>query len=118
MQVLADAVEGAKSLHQDKIADWLRGHTFKTVMGDIAFGQDGELSVSHSLMVQFQHVTGNGIDRFNTGAQPVILWPAKYKDGDALYPLRFGADVAATALPHKAVTRSRRRRCRQDWGAG
>ena len=48
MQVLADAVEGAKGLDQDKIADWLRTHTFKTVMGDIAFGEDGELSVSHA----------------------------------------------------------------------
>ena len=38
------------------------------------------------MMVQYQHLTGNGIDQFNTGAQPVILWPAKYKDGDALYP--------------------------------
>ncbi len=86
MQVLADAVEGAKGLDQDKIADWLRGHTFKTVMGDIAFGEDGELSVSHSLMVQYQHLTGSDLSQFNTGAQPVILWPAKYKTGDALYP--------------------------------
>jgi branched-chain amino acid transport system substrate-binding protein len=86
MQVLADAVEGAKGLDQGKIADWLRGHTFKTVMGDIAFGEDGELSESHSMMVQYQHLTGSDIGQFNTGAQPVILWPAKYKDGDALYP--------------------------------
>src|SRR5580658_9595780 len=80
MQVLADAVEGAKGLDQGKIADWLRGHTFKTVMGDIAFGEDGELSESHSMMVQYQHLTGSDIGQFNTGAQPVILWPAEYKD--------------------------------------
>jgi branched-chain amino acid transport system substrate-binding protein len=48
MQVLADAVEAAKGLDQDKLADWLRGHTFKTVMGDIAFGEDGEMSESYS----------------------------------------------------------------------
>ena len=47
-KVLADAVEGAKGLDQDKIADWLRGHTFKTVMGDIKFGEDGELAESYS----------------------------------------------------------------------
>ena len=86
MQVLADAVEGAKGLDQDKLADWLRGHTFKTVMGDLAFGQDGELSESFSKMVQYQHLTGNGLDQFNTGNSPVILWPPKYKTGDALYP--------------------------------
>lgn len=86
MQVLANAVEGAKGLDQDKLADWLRGHTFKTVMGDLAFGQDGELSESFSKMVQYQHLTGNGLDQFNTGNSPVILWPPKYKTGDALYP--------------------------------
>jgi branched-chain amino acid transport system substrate-binding protein len=86
MQVLADAVEAAKGLDQDKLADWLRGHTFKTVMGDIAFGEDGEMSESYSKMVQYQHLTGNSLEQFTTGAQPVILWPAEYKTGDALYP--------------------------------
>ena len=86
MQVLADAVEAAKGLDQDKLADWLRGHTFKTVMGDIAFGEDGEMSESYSKMVQYQHLTGNSLEQFTTGAQPVILWPAEYKTGDTLYP--------------------------------
>jgi branched-chain amino acid transport system substrate-binding protein len=86
MQVLADAVEGVKGLDQEKLADWLRSHTFKTVMGDIKFGEDGELAESYSKMVQYQHLTGNDISQFNTGNQPVILWPTKYKTGDALYP--------------------------------
>ena len=38
MQVLQQAVEGAKSLDQQKLADYLRSHTFKTVAGDIKFG--------------------------------------------------------------------------------
>ena len=38
MQVLQQAVEGAKSLDQDKLADYLRSHTFKTIAGDIKFG--------------------------------------------------------------------------------
>ncbi len=86
MTVLADAVEGAHGLDQQKIADYLRSHTFKTIMGDIAFGPDGELSEPHTLMVQYQHLKGNGLDQFNTGDNPVILWPAKYADGKALYP--------------------------------
>jgi branched-chain amino acid transport system substrate-binding protein len=86
MQVLSDAVTGAGGLDQDKIADQLRTRTFKTVMGDIAFGPDGELSEPHDLMVQYQHLSGNSLDQFNSGKQPVILWPAKYADGKALYP--------------------------------
>ncbi len=86
MQVLSDAVTGAGGLDQDKLADYLRATTFKTIMGDIAFGPDGELSEPHDLMVQYQHLSGNALDQFNTGKQPVILWPAKYADGKALYP--------------------------------
>jgi len=86
MQVLAAAVEGAKGLDQDKIADYLRDNTFKTVMGDIKFGEDGELAESHSLMVQFQHLTSNDIDQFKDGKNPIIVWPTKYKDGDVIYP--------------------------------
>ena len=37
-------------------------------------------------MVQYQHIAGNGLDQFNKGDQPVILWPPKYKTGEALYP--------------------------------
>jgi branched-chain amino acid transport system substrate-binding protein len=86
MQVLAAAVEGAKGLDQVKIADYLRDMTFKTVMGDIKFGEDGELAESHALMVQFQHLSGNDIDQFKDGKNPIIVWPAKYKDGDVIYP--------------------------------
>ena len=86
MQTLGAAVEGIKGLDQNKLADYLRDTTFKTVMGDIKFGEDGELAESHAMMVQFQHVTGNDLDQFRDGKNPIILWPAKYKDGDAIYP--------------------------------
>ncbi|HTQ34081.1 MAG TPA: amino acid ABC transporter substrate-binding protein [Stellaceae bacterium] len=86
LTVLGDAVTGAGAVNQDKIADYLRGHTFKTIMGDIAFGEDGELAEPRDLMVQYQHIKGNDIDQFKDGKNPIILWPPKYKDGEALYP--------------------------------
>ena len=86
MQVLAAAVTGAGGLDQQKIADFLRANAFKTVMGDIKFGEDGELAESHSIMVQYQHVTGNDLDQFRDGRNPIIVWPAKYKDGEVIYP--------------------------------
>jgi len=86
MQVLAAAVTGAGGLDQQKIADFLRDNTFKTVMGDIKFGEDGELAESHAIMVQFQHVTGNDLDQFKDAKNPIVVWPAKYKNGDVLYP--------------------------------
>jgi branched-chain amino acid transport system substrate-binding protein len=38
MQVLQQTVEGVHSLDQQKMADYLRSHTFHTVAGDITFG--------------------------------------------------------------------------------
>jgi branched-chain amino acid transport system substrate-binding protein len=86
MQVLGQSITAAGSLDQDKVADDIRTHTFKTVMGDIKFGQDGELAVSRSIFVQYQHLKGHDLDQFKGGKQPVILWPAKYQDGNILYP--------------------------------
>src|SRR6185437_2679298 len=56
LQVLAEAVEGTKGLDQDKLGDYIRTHTFKTVVGDVAFGKNGEWAQSRVLQVQFQHV--------------------------------------------------------------
>ena len=33
-QLLGEAVEGAKSVNDDKLADYLHSHEFKTIMGD------------------------------------------------------------------------------------
>src|SRR5262249_47803854 len=44
MEVLAQAVTATKSLNDDKLADYIRATTFKTVIGDVTFGKDGERS--------------------------------------------------------------------------
>jgi len=85
-QVLAQAVEATKSLDHAKLADYMRGHTFKTVVGDIAFGKDGEWAKSRVFFTQFQHVTGNGMDQFKDTTHEVIVWPKEYKTGDMIYP--------------------------------
>ena len=86
MQVLQQAVEGAKSLDQDKLADYLRGHTFKTVVGDIAFGPTGEWVEPRVLEVQFQGVKANDMEQFRTPNPEVILWPERLKSGKIIYP--------------------------------
>ncbi|MFZ0373812.1 MAG: amino acid ABC transporter substrate-binding protein, partial [Xanthobacteraceae bacterium] len=40
-QVMAQAVEGAKTLDQVKLAAYMHSHSFSTVVGDIKFGKDG-----------------------------------------------------------------------------
>jgi len=86
LQILGDAVEGAKSLDQAKISDYMHGNTFKTIVGDIAFGKDGEWSKSRVLEVQWQGVKGNTLDDFKDAKNEVILEPSDYKTGTVAQP--------------------------------
>ncbi len=86
LQVLGEAVTATKSLDQDKLAAYIRDHTFKTVIGDIKFGENGEWAEPRLLQAQFQHVKGNGVEQFKNPATEVILVPAQYASGKIIYP--------------------------------
>jgi branched-chain amino acid transport system substrate-binding protein len=85
-QVLGEAVEGAKTLDQVKLAAYMHTHSFSTVVGDISFGKDGEWTKSRVVFTQFQHVTANSIDQFKDTSHEVIVWPDQYKSGNLIYP--------------------------------
>jgi branched-chain amino acid transport system substrate-binding protein len=86
LQVLADAVEGTKGLDQDKLADYLRTHTIKTIVGDIKYGPNGEWAEPRVLEVQFHDVTGSGLDQWKDDSRQTILWPSQYATGKVGYP--------------------------------
>ena len=86
MQIIADAIEATKGLDQDKLADYIRKNTFKTVVGDVAFGKKGEWSKARVMTVQFQNITGTDLDQFRDGKGETVLWPDQYKNGDAILP--------------------------------
>jgi branched-chain amino acid transport system substrate-binding protein len=86
LQVLQQAVEGVGSLDQQKLADYIRRHTFKTVAGDITFGPNGEWTESRVLEVQFQNVKGNDVEQFKDPKVEVVRYPPALKDGTLKYP--------------------------------
>ena len=86
MQVLADAVEATHSVEQGKLADYLHAHSFKTVVGDIAFGPDGEWIKPRLLVSQYQNVVGNDLEQFRDFRKQVILWPPELRSGSLAYP--------------------------------
>jgi len=86
LQVLGEAVEGTKSLDQEKLGAYMREHSFATILGDLKFGSNGELAESRVIQTQFQHVKGNGLDQFRETNTEVVLWPPQYKSGDIIYP--------------------------------
>jgi branched-chain amino acid transport system substrate-binding protein len=85
-QTLAQGVEATKGTDQAAIAAWLHSHTVHTVVGDIAFGKDGEWAKSRVFFTQFQHVSGNSLDNFRDTTHEVVVWPDAYKTGDLIYP--------------------------------
>jgi branched-chain amino acid transport system substrate-binding protein len=85
-QVLAQAVEGTKSLDHVKLAEYIHANKFNTVVGEIAYGKDGEWAKSRQFFTQFQGVTGNDLNQFRDTKRHVIVWPAEYKTGDVIYP--------------------------------
>jgi branched-chain amino acid transport system substrate-binding protein len=86
LQVLQQAVESTKSLDDAKLGDYIRASTFKTVVGDVKFGAKGEWEKSRVLQVQFQNVKGNDVAQFKDMSTQVVVAPAEYESGKAIYP--------------------------------
>jgi branched-chain amino acid transport system substrate-binding protein len=85
-QVLEQAVKGVGSLDQDKLAKYMHATTFKTIMGDIKFGSDGEWATPRILTIQYQGVKGHDLKQFEKPGIQVILDPPAYKTGTLRYP--------------------------------
>jgi branched-chain amino acid transport system substrate-binding protein len=87
LQVLGQAIEATKSLNDTKLADYMHKATFKTVVGDVKFGADGEWATSRVLQVQFHGITGHGLAQFrHANSVETILTPAQYKTGNVIHP--------------------------------
>jgi len=86
LQVLGQAIQGTKSLADDRLADHIRSSTFKTVVGDVKFGQYGEWAEGRVLQVQFQHIKGNDVGQFKDISTQVVVTPPEYKSGAMIYP--------------------------------
>jgi branched-chain amino acid transport system substrate-binding protein len=85
-QVLEDAITATKSLDDNKLADYIRKSTFKTVVGDVKFGPKGEWAEERTIAVQFQNIKGNTVEDFRDPSKEVVLYPPQFKSGDVIYP--------------------------------
>ena len=86
LDVLGQAISATKSLDDGKLADYIRKTTFKTIVGDVKFGKDGEFAKARVLQAQFRGIKGNGIDQFKDPNVEVVITPAEYKSGNIIYP--------------------------------
>ena len=89
LELLADAITATKSIDDNKIADYLRSHTMKTIMGDITFGKGakGEWAKSRMLQVQYHDIKqGAGLETWKGMDYQVVLTPADLKTGSVIFP--------------------------------
>ncbi len=85
-QVLGAAVEATRNFDHGNIADYMRTNKFATVVGEIAFGKDGEWARPRSIVTQWQNLTGNDLGQLTDAKKWVVVWPPEHKNGELVYP--------------------------------
>jgi branched-chain amino acid transport system substrate-binding protein len=84
LSALEQAVNAAKSIEDDKVAEAYRKTTFKTIMGDWSYGPGGEWTKSGMMQVQYHDIkegeTWKGMN------YQTVLTPADLKTGTLIYP--------------------------------
>jgi branched-chain amino acid transport system substrate-binding protein len=86
MQVLAQAVEATGSLDQAKLAAYLRANAVRTIVGNFAFGRDGEWIKPRYLFIQYRGIKDNSLEQFRQAATYVVLHPQEYSSGATAIP--------------------------------
>jgi len=88
MQVLQQAIQATGSIDDRKLADQARSNTFKTVIGDVTFGKNGEWAAPRMIVTQFQNIKGNNLEQFKDPNSEVVLLPAAFRSGKLIFPYR------------------------------
>jgi len=88
LQILGQAVTAVGSLDQKAIAEHIHANTFKTVVGPVSFGKNGEWAKTRTLQVQFRDVEANNMEQFNHAGKRIVLYPNSVKSGDIVYPYK------------------------------
>jgi branched-chain amino acid transport system substrate-binding protein len=86
LQVLQQAVEAMNSLDDAKLGDYIRAHSFTTVVGEVKFGAQGEWEQSRILQVQYQNIKGHDLAQFKDLSTQVVVAPVEYASGEVMYP--------------------------------
>jgi len=85
-QVLAQAVTATKSLDHEKLAAYVHANKFNTVVGEIAYNENGDWDKPRTVFTQFQDVQPSNVEQFRDSKKQVIVWPDAFKTGEMIYP--------------------------------
>jgi branched-chain amino acid transport system substrate-binding protein len=59
---------------------------FKTVVGDVKFGDAGNWSEARVLQVQYQNIRSGDLSNFKDPSTQVVVWPPDLASGSLIYP--------------------------------
>jgi branched-chain amino acid transport system substrate-binding protein len=88
LQVLAAAINGTKSIDDNKLADYLRSNSFDTIMIDgVKFGKNGEWVKARQLQVQYHDIKDDAnLDTWKGMSYQTVLAPPEDTTGSVIYP--------------------------------
>ena len=90
MQVLGQAIAGARSTEQMAVGEYLRANAFDTIVGKVKFGSNGEWEKPRILLVQYQNIKGTDLAQFAGPGKRIVLLPEEWKSGKLIYPYAAG----------------------------
>jgi branched-chain amino acid transport system substrate-binding protein len=85
-QLIGDAIKGAGSLDDAKIASYMHSANFDTIMGPVKFDAQGEWAESRMIAVQYHGIKSTELDQFKDMNSQTVVAPAKYATGKMIYP--------------------------------
>ena len=88
LQVLAQAIEGAKSIEDDKIANYFRNNAVNSIMAEgVRFGKNGEWVKAHQLQVQYHDISdAANLETWRGMSYQTVLKPDNETTGKVIYP--------------------------------
>ena len=86
LQVLEQAVTATGSLDDATLIAHTRKANFRTVVGQVKFGRNGEWRHPRVVQVQFQNIAGHDLSEFKRPGRQVVVAPEEFASGDLIYP--------------------------------
>ena len=87
VQILGDAIKGAKSVDDDKLAAYLKANKFETIMGPVKFGAKGEWAEGRMLTVQYNDIKPDADMKTWAGmSYQTVLHPSNLATGKMIFP--------------------------------
>ncbi|RYD23126.1 MAG: branched-chain amino acid ABC transporter substrate-binding protein [Verrucomicrobiaceae bacterium] len=86
LQVLEQAVTATSSLDDATLVDYTRKASFRTVVGNVKFGRNGEWTHPRVVQVQFQNIGSHDLGEFKRPGRQVVVAPDEFASGDLIYP--------------------------------